>query len=202
MAELPVPGAADEAASGGLPEEEIRDRLERLDVLLERLEQAPGPVAETAIEAVEALTEVYGTALARMVNLAGGAPQVIAALSRDELLHHLLILHGIHPQPAAERVARALDAARPYIRSHGGEVELAGIDDGVARIKLSGSCEGCASSAATLQHTVTEAVLTAAPELTGVEAEPSAPKPSPPVIPVESLLRKPAAAGTAGGEPG
>lgn len=200
MADVPPDGGP------GLTDEEVRERISRLDTLLEQIEGAAGPAAEAAVEAVEALTEVYGTALARVMRLASGAPEVVSSLTEDELLHHLLILHDIHPLPLAERVTRALDSVRPYIRSHGGEVELAGIDGDVARVRLSGSCQGCASSAATLEHAVTDAVLTVAPELTSVEAEPgSGPgqrqRDAPALIPAESLLRKPATLTRAGGEP-
>ncbi|HYZ57213.1 MAG TPA: NifU family protein [Streptosporangiaceae bacterium] len=202
MADAPAPGIPDGAAAGGLPDEEVRALIGRLDTLLGQIEEATGPVAETAIEAVEALTEVYGTALARVMALASSAPEVVSSLAGDELLHHLLILHGIHPQPVGERIARALDGVRPYIRSHGGDVELTAIDGDVARIRLSGSCQGCASSAATLEHAVTDAVLTVAPELARVEAEPAPQQQhSPAVIPVESLLRKPATLTRAGSEP-
>ena len=34
----------------------------------------------------------------------------------------------------------ALDSVRPYMESHGGDVELLGIEDGVARLRLEGSC--------------------------------------------------------------
>ena len=36
----------------------------------------------------------------------------------------------------------ALDSVRPYMESHGGDVELVGIDDGVARIRLEGQLRG------------------------------------------------------------
>ena len=32
----------------------------------------------------------------------------------------------------------ALDSVRPYLESHGGDVELLGIEDGVARLRLRG----------------------------------------------------------------
>jgi Fe-S cluster biogenesis protein NfuA len=193
----------------GLADEQVRQRLSRIDELLGQLEADSFPAADTAMAAIEALTEVYGTAIARMVALASGYPRLIAVIDGDELLHHLMILHGVHPQPVAERVARALDEVRPYLRSHGGEVELAAIDGGVARVRLSGSCDGCASSAATLEQAVTSVVLAAAPELTGVErvatpggghAAATASRPhSAPLIPAESLLRKPAPLAPPGG---
>ncbi|MCO5992976.1 NifU family protein [Actinoallomurus rhizosphaericola] len=176
--------------AAGLPEAEIEDRLVRLDALLERLEQATGADAEVARHAVEALTEVYGTALARLTHLVGGVPELAPALIRDELLHHLLVLHGLHPQPVEERVARALDGVREALRPRGGTVELTGITDGVAHLRWSGG-GGCASSASAVERAVVESVLTVAPELSRVEL---CPAPAPPaLIPAESLLRGPAA---------
>ena len=58
-------------------------------------------------------------------------------------------------------------------RSHGGDVELLGVEDGVARLRLQGSCNGCPSSAATLRLAIEDAVLQAAPDLERVEAEAS-----------------------------
>jgi Fe-S cluster biogenesis protein NfuA len=213
MADPAAPSPAAPSPSRGLADEDVRQRLGRIEVLLGQLEAGSGPTAEAAMAVVEALTEVYGTALARMVAMASGYPGLAASFAGDELVGHLMILHGVHPRPAEERVARALDEIRPYIRSHGGDVELAGIDGGVARVRLSGSCDGCASSAATLEQAVTSVVLAAAPELTGVEkvavpgghaeepaARPHSARPhSAPLIPAESLLRKPASLAAPGG---
>jgi Fe-S cluster biogenesis protein NfuA len=60
---------------------------------------------------------------------------------------------------------------RPYLGSHGGDVELLGVENGVARLRLNGTCDGCPSSAVTLQHSIEAAILQAAPELERVEAE-------------------------------
>jgi Fe-S cluster biogenesis protein NfuA len=177
-----------------MDDRDVRQRLSRLDGLLEQLEQAPGPTAALALEAVEALAEVYGEALRRLMECAAAAPEVADAVAGDELVGHLLGLHGIHPAPAEERVRGALDQLRPYVHSHGGEIELTGIEGGVARVRLSGTCQSCSSSSATLEVAVKEAVLAAAPELAGVEAVAPATLSSP-LIPAESLLRRPASAG-------
>ncbi len=84
----------------------------------------------------------------------------------------LLIVHGLHPYPVEQRVEAALERVRPYLGSHGGDVELLGVDDvGVVRLRLLGSCDGCPSSAVTLQLAVEGAVEDAAPEITGIEVE-------------------------------
>lgn len=181
-----------------LPDAVIEQRLGLLDDLLGQLERASDPVSDMAVRAVAALTEVYGAALARVVAADSGG-HIVPALARDELVAHLLALHGLHPEPVADRAARALERVRPYVRSHGGEVTLAGVEDGVAKVALSGTCRGCASSAATLEHVVSDAVLAAAPELASVVADPGSPgaaegtRTAPALIPVESLRRRPGA---------
>jgi Fe-S cluster biogenesis protein NfuA len=184
-----------EPVAVALDDEAVRARIGRLNELLEHLERMPGPTTEMALEAVQTLTAVYGSALERVVARAAGVPALAAALVEDELLNHLLALHGIHPDPVEQRVARALDEVRPYLNSHGGEVELAGIEQGVARVRLSGSCGSCSSSSATLEYAVTDAVLAVAPELSGVESVPAERGRTETFIPVDALLRKPATTG-------
>jgi Fe-S cluster biogenesis protein NfuA len=151
----------------------VRERVARIDELLAGIEGNPA-----AVEAVAAVVELYGEALRRMV--AGGID------TGDELVAHLLLLHDLHPDDVETRVARALDEVRPYLGSHGGDVELLGVSDGVARVRLVGTCDGCPSSAATLQHAIEEAIARAAPELFGVEADGVA-EPAPQLLQIGSL---------------
>ena len=44
------------------------------------------------------------------------------------------------------------------MESHGGDVELLGLEDGVARIRLAGSCDGCPASASTLELAIKQAL--------------------------------------------
>ena len=54
----------------------------------------------------------------------------LAALTADDLVSSLLVIHGLHPQDLETRVAAALDSVRPYLGSHGGNVELMDISAG------------------------------------------------------------------------
>ena len=96
---------------------------------------------------------------------------MLQALAADDLVSHLLLLHDLHPVDLEARVARGLAEVRPYLESHGGNVELVAVEDGVARVRLQGSCRTCPSSAATLRSAVEAAVLRAAPDLLGITAE-------------------------------
>jgi Fe-S cluster biogenesis protein NfuA len=134
------------------------DRVAHVEELLTRIEDDPA-----ACEAVAAVVELYGEALARLV---AGADPV-----EDELVSHLLLLHDLHPVALPSRVEQALEEVRPYLRSHGGEVELLAVRDGVVRLRLRGSCSGCPASRTTLELAVDEAVRRAAPEVEAIEAE-------------------------------
>ncbi|MFC5746234.1 NifU family protein [Actinomadura rugatobispora] len=173
-----------------LGEGALAERLGRIDELLGTLEQAPGPTAEGALDAVALLAEVYGEALARVMDRAAGDARLAAALMDDDLLGHLLALHDVHPAPTEERVSRALEGVRPYLRSQGRDVELAGIDGDVARVRLTGGSGGCGSTAGMAEQAVRDAVLAVAPELSAVEPEggEAAARPAT-FIPVDALLR-------------
>jgi Fe-S cluster biogenesis protein NfuA/nitrite reductase/ring-hydroxylating ferredoxin subunit len=148
----------------------------RIDELLAGLRaQADNEVADAADELVRQLVGLYGDGLARIVELlqAEGQPgeRLLARLTEDPLVESLLLVHDLHPLSADARIQRALDRVRPYLGSHAGGVEYLGVHDGVARLRLEGSCHGCPSSTATVQLAIEGAVRDAAPEISGVVVE-------------------------------
>jgi Fe-S cluster biogenesis protein NfuA/nitrite reductase/ring-hydroxylating ferredoxin subunit len=60
---------------------------------------------------------------------------------------------------------------RPYLQTHGGNVELLGVDDGVVHLRLAGNCQGCPSSEMTLKLAIEEAILNAAPDLSSIQVD-------------------------------
>jgi Fe-S cluster biogenesis protein NfuA len=180
------------APASRLDDGEVTARIARIDELLETVQGAPGPMARTALDAVRALTEVYGEALARVLDHADAA--LAARLAEDELLGHLLVLHDVHPEPPERRAARAVERLRPAVRERGGDIALDAVEGQVARVRLrtAGCGSGCGSALAGVEDAVREAVLAAAPELTAVEAVPETQSRPPAFVPVDSLLRRPA----------
>jgi Fe-S cluster biogenesis protein NfuA/nitrite reductase/ring-hydroxylating ferredoxin subunit len=174
---------------------DLRATGERIDTLLEA-SAAGGVVArERAEELVRLVADLYGAGLERVLTILheGGhlGDDMLAALAADDLVSSLLLVHDLHPYDVPTRVEQALDSVRPYLGSHGGDVELLGVsDDGVVRLRLLGSCDGCASSSVTLKLAVEGAIEAAAPEVVGIEVEmpaESAPVTAGPVISVDSL---------------
>ncbi|MET9760420.1 NifU family protein [Streptomyces sp. NPDC006372] len=176
---------AEAAAPERLADPDVEARLARLDEVLDGLEPVPGP----ATEAVRLLTEVYGEALARVLDHAD--ERLAGSLAEDELLGHLLVLHDIHPEPAERRAARAVERLRPAVQERGGDVEWAGVEGEVGRVRLKtgGGCgSGCGDGGAQVTDAVREAVLAVAPELTAVEPLPTTPAPA--FVPLTTLTHR------------
>jgi Fe-S cluster biogenesis protein NfuA len=153
----------------------------RIEAHLDELARAaPEPLRAKIQDLVASVVAFHGGGLGRLLAIlesAGALDRGMRArLAADDLVTSLLLLHGLHPVPLAERVQAALEEVRPALRAHAGGVELAGIDaGGVLRLRLLGSCDGCASSRGTIEATIEQAVFAAAPELTRIEVEGAAP---------------------------
>src|SRR5918998_1581972 len=179
-----------------LDDQELRERVGRIETLLGEIESFEDPEARArTAEIVQTLLELYGEGLGHIVESVGrlGGEDLKDELLGDELITHLLLLHGLHPVDVETRVLEALDEVRPYLESHGGNVQFLGIGEGVARVRLEGSCDGCPSSTMTLKLAIEEAVQKAAPELEGVEAEGVAeppPKPTTAFVAAPTMRKK------------
>jgi Fe-S cluster biogenesis protein NfuA/nitrite reductase/ring-hydroxylating ferredoxin subunit len=147
--------------------EQLMARVQELTGRLEHLEDDTG--RELAEELTSAVVQMYGAGLERIVELADEGTR--DALAQDDLVAGLLMIHDLYPVPIEERVAQALDTVRPYMESHGGNVELLGIEDGIARLRLEGSCKSCRASSSTLELAVRRALEEAAPDLDGMDVE-------------------------------
>jgi len=156
---------------------EFERRIATIEELVHRLETGSDPAALTAAQAlVGAVMELHREALDRtlaLVRRTGAAGDtILESLTRDDLVASVLLLHDLHPDDLETRVLGALEKTRPYLQSHGGNVELAGIDASrVVRLRLQGSCHGCPSSSMTLKLAIEQAIHEAAPDVSGIEVE-------------------------------
>lgn len=155
---------------------EFERRIAGIEELVQQLETATDPAARAASqELVRALMELHGSALERMLatirrnGAAGGT--IVEQLSRDDLIASVLLLYDLHPVDLETRVRGALDKSRPYLQTHGGNVELVAIEETVVRLRMQGSCSGCPSSAVTLKLAIEQAIHEAAPDVTAILVE-------------------------------
>ncbi len=165
---------------------------DRIAALVDVARASPDPrAADRAEELISLLTDLYGIGLARIVELVGDdSPAVMERLLADEIVGSLLGVHGLHPDDLADRVERALDSVRPLLAAHGGDVELLDVDRDLpaVRLRLLGSCDGCPSSASTLQFAVEAAILATAPEIVVIDVDDGLPEQLDPASPTGNAV--------------
>ena len=138
-----------------------------------RVEELVGELGPPGEELAAALMELYGEGLERIFAAVDeeGTDALRRRLVDDGVVASLMLMHGLYPVALETRVQEALDSVRPYMETHGGDVELLGVADGVARIRLEGSCHGCGASSTTLELGIKQALEQTAPDLVGLEVE-------------------------------
>jgi Fe-S cluster biogenesis protein NfuA len=180
--------AADEPvvqAPARLDDPEVRALLAALNEQLDQLEAMPGPVSELGLTAVAGVAEIYGQALIRTLELAD--PAAVERMLGDELIAHLLALHGIHPESVETRLARVLDELKAALQAQGGTAELDRLDDTMAVVRV--ALGGRASPSADIENTVRRAVMTAVPELANVTVVPAGSSSATAFVPLDALMR-------------
>jgi Fe-S cluster biogenesis protein NfuA/nitrite reductase/ring-hydroxylating ferredoxin subunit len=173
----------EEPARSAEGEAQWRTAGDRIQTLLDSCAAGGTAAQERAQQLVREVVGLYGAGLERIIQL--GEPGLAERLATDDLLASLLLVHGLHPHDVHRRVSDALDRVRPYLGSHGGDVDLLEVTGETVLLAFAGSCKSCPSSAVTLELAVEDAVRAAAPEITSIEvvtAQPSG------VIPAESLM--------------
>ncbi len=67
-----------------------------------------------------------------------------------------------------QHIEQLLGKVRPYIRMHGGDVFLLGVDDGSVRLKISGACAHCSLADLTYNKMLGKLLIEEVPGVTGV----------------------------------
>lgn len=168
---------------------------DRIQSLLDATSAGGAAMRERAEELVGEVVDLYGAGLERILTVVADAstPDILDRLAADDLVASLLLVHGLHPHDIHRRISDALERVRPYLGSHGGDVDLLEVDGDKVRLQFLGSCSSCPSSAATLELTIEDAVRAAAPEISSIEVVAGGhghAASASTVIPAESLLTK------------
>jgi Fe-S cluster biogenesis protein NfuA len=157
--------------SGDALPEELLDRVQSLSAAVDELQDARA--RELAQQLVAAVIAMYGDGLQRIMEAISASREagatIVDQLTQDGAVASLLLIHDLYPISLEERVIEALDTVRPYMESHGGNVELLGVQDGVATLELQGSCNGCAASQATLELAIKQALEEHCPDLDEID---------------------------------
>jgi Fe-S cluster biogenesis protein NfuA/nitrite reductase/ring-hydroxylating ferredoxin subunit len=122
---------------------EFDSAIAELDTLVETLEREDDQRALLLLQLVDAVHRP-------------GLELLAAGDMENPIAQALLMMYDLVPVEDRIQVEEALDEIRPYIESHGGELELLDVEDGVVHVRMSGACHGCAGSAMTLRRGIEE----------------------------------------------
>jgi len=151
-----------------------KERTARVQELLAQIDAHGDAKARGMMqECLQSVVEIYGEGLGRIMEIVGsnGHVPLRDELANDPMVRGLLLIHDLHPQDLETRLRGALEKVRPYMESHGGNVELAGLKNHVATLRLEGHCKSCPSSTVTLDLAIRQAIDEACPDLEKLEVE-------------------------------
>lgn len=156
--------------------EDVNRQSDRIQELVKQIEAFPNPAIRSLLaECMEAVLTLHGTGLERIFEYLDTpdepADKIKQRLLEDDFIKGLLLIHGLHPDDLATRLHRALEKVKPYMDSHGGSVEVISLKEGVAKLRLQGSCDGCPSSATTLELGIKQAIEEECPDLLDLQVE-------------------------------
>lgn len=132
----------------------------------------PAEIVSASNARATAIDALNAEAIRRLIRLLRDVPGFGAALREaagDEFVYAVLRRHGILKPSLHERVDAALQAIRPMLDSHGGDVEIVAIEPPRVDVRLLGACDGCPASALTFYSGVKKAIQDAIPEISEVK---------------------------------
>ncbi|MFN3214992.1 MAG: NifU family protein [Acidimicrobiales bacterium] len=189
-----APGSVPQAATAELTFEDLAAAVDAAVAAIDALE---GDARDRGRELQEAIEAFHRPALVHIVRTLRDDPrgkELLFELVDDPNVHAVFALHGIVRADPATRARQALTTVRPYLQSHGGDVELVRVEGDTAFVRLHGSCSGCSMSAVTLREGVEEALVRLVDEIERIEVLED--QPTAAFIPLSQVGRKPEAADT------
>lgn len=153
---------------------EVWGQIESLaDELLAHPDRVVAGQAEELLDWVDAF---HREGLGRLVEMIRGwrGELFLNSVAGDEVTGTMLAAYGLGEGreievAAMSAVEAALAEVRPLVESHGGAIEVEGVEDGVVSVRMLGTCDGCPSSSATLTYGVEAALRNHWPDFRRLE---------------------------------
>ena len=170
-----------------LPYGEILERVGELAARL--LEHDDESVRTDAEDLVDWLDVFHREGLGRFVDMVRQwrGELFLEQAALDPVVGALLSTYSLGVDVDSATVDRvvqiALDDVRPYVHSHGGEIEVIGVIDGVVELRMHGSCNGCTAADDTIRSRIEVALREQWIDFRRVEVEDATAAAHPPPAP-------------------
>ncbi len=166
-----------ESSGEDVPTTTLDELVARLEELFGKLEDLDEPARGVVFEFLDGIDLLHREAVYR---LGLALSDRVAELREDPAVAWLFDAYGVGVDERAVAEA-ALESIRPYIHSHGGDIQVLSVESGVVHVRMSGACSGCTASAITLKQGVEDALQAGFPGFVAltVEEDHAAPHPPP-----------------------
>jgi Fe-S cluster biogenesis protein NfuA len=152
-------------------------------------------VAQRVEELLDWVDAVHKEGLGQLVEMirAWRGEVFLENVAREPVPGRLLAAYGlgITPEELGEEARKAVDAAlaeiAPLVESHGGAIEVVDVADGVVKVRMHGTCDGCASSSATLTYGLEAELKKRWPDFRRLEEVDAATEVNPDTVDLESF---------------
>lgn len=154
-------------------EVDVDEAFVRMGEIVDRLQDSPdSELKDLTFELLDWVDGFHREAVVRIASMLPG--EKMDSLVEDPVVARLFdtyLIEEEEPEGLADTLEEALDEIRPYLHSHGGEMEVLGAADGVVRLRLMGSCDGCPSNTMTLTQGVEKILRERWPGFRRIEVE-------------------------------
>lgn len=157
---------------------EFEKLAEAVDIAVKEMEKLEPEAKKKAKEVKKAIEDFHKPGITAIVKKLKSDPrgkELLFELVDEPEVHAIFALHGLVRVDPTTHASRVLEMVKPYMQSHGGDVELVKVEGSVAFVRLLGSCNGCSMSSVTLRDGVTEALVNNVPSIESVEVVPNEP---------------------------
>lgn len=144
---------------------EVDDSLRQIEALIAALDDSADPqTRQIARGLLQVVLDLHGLALSQVAAIVAASPvgpALLERLAEDPHVRAVLLLHGLHPQEPAERIAAAVAALNDELGGQGVRISVRAVTAASARVLVLPG----AADPATLQQRIEAAIVEAAPEL-------------------------------------
>ncbi|MCC7529315.1 MAG: NifU family protein [Candidatus Melainabacteria bacterium] len=151
-------------------------RIQALEIEVSSFSESERNTVNALRLSIDALNK---EAFARLIRALKSNPAALSAMKdaiKDDLVYSVLRHHELIKPALAERIEKALASVRPFLESHGGDVELIAVEPpSSVTIRLKGACSNCPASDLTLREGVEKAIREVCPEIVEIKRASSLP---------------------------
>lgn len=152
--------------------EELHELSDRLDTILEAIQERAEPdVVSAVVELMEGLQRVHAEGLRKLAELLTERPELFERALDEPVVSNLFFLYDLAVVDPEERVREALESARMMAASHGGSLDVLGVEEGRVRLRVEWSHDSVSREAETLRKGVEWALRERLPGFRQVEIE-------------------------------